>query len=119
MRRFDDKLDLGAVQVEPGVLAEIAISAISEIEGISLSPGNLWDQLLTVFGQRNFPAIKVNIDENHDVSLEVKIIVRYGINIPDIARQLQTVIKSAIAKTLNIYIKDINISIQGIERGKP
>lgn len=117
--RFDDKLDLGAVQIDPEVLAEIAISAAGEIEGMSLLPGNLWDQLLTFFGQRHFPAVKVNIDENHDVSLEVKIIVRYGINIPDIARRLQTAIKSAVAKTLNINVTDININVWGIERGNP
>jgi uncharacterized alkaline shock family protein YloU len=117
MKQFN-KLDLGSVQVHKKVLAEIISSAIDEIDGVSLIHKHIGRKLFELFGQKQFPGIDIKVDENQDVSLEVQVIVRYGMNIPDIARHVQDTIKLAIEKTVNINMKVINVNIQGIERGQ-
>ena len=112
----EDKIDLGSVQVHKKVFAEIISSAIDEVDGVHLIQENLGDKLVGIFGQKDFPGIDIKVDEDHEVTLELQILVRYGMNIPDAARQVQQTIKSAIDKTLDINLKDINVNVQGIER---
>ena len=38
-------------------------------------------------------------------------------NIPDIGRHVQDVVRSMVQKTVDIGLKEINVNIQGIERG--
>jgi len=112
----DDKLDCGSVQVHKKVLAELVQSALEGIEGISLVHKNMGDRLSELFGQRKFPGIHIRLDDNGDISLEVKVTVRYGINIPDVARQAQEAIKSALEKAVDVRLKNININVQGMDK---
>ncbi len=114
--REDEKIDLGSVQVHKKVFAEIIASAMDEIEGVSLIPKNFGDRVAEIVKRRNFPGINIKVDEGEEVTLEVQVLVRYGMNIHDAARQVQRTIKSAIDKTLDIKIKDINVNVQGIEK---
>ena len=72
-----------------------------------------------LLGWKGFPGIIVGVDKNNQVSIEVKVQVHYGLNIPDIARHVQDAIRTAIENTVDIDLKDVNVNIQGIERGKP
>jgi len=116
--KLDNKIDLGSVQVHKKVLAEIVFSAISEIDGVSLIQKDFGRKLLEILGQKDFPGIEIRVDESHNVSLELKVLVRYGLNIPDVARRIQDGVRSAIDKTVDINLKNINVNIQGIERGQ-
>jgi len=60
----------------------------------------------------------VIIDRNNQVTIEVKVNIRYGMNIPDIARFTQDSVRDAIERTVDIDLKDVNVNIQGIERGE-
>jgi len=114
----DSKLDFGSVQVHKTVLAELIYSAAQGIDGIRLIQKSMGQRLLELFGQQKFPGIEIKVDDVGDISLEVKVFVRYGINIPDAARQAQEAIKKAIEKTIDIRLKNININVQGMERGE-
>ena len=114
--KYASKIDLGSVQVHKHALAEIASYALSEIDGVSLIPKNPLDYLLELTGYKGFPGIVVKVYSSDDVSMEVKVRIRYGLNIPDMSRYIQSTVRSAIEKTTNIHLKDINVNIQGIER---
>lgn len=113
----NDKIDLGSVQVHQKVLAEIISSAVAGMDGVRLIQKHLGNRLFEMFGQKDFPGIDVKVDESHEVTITVSVLVRYGLNIPDAARQVQETIRAAIDKTLDITLKDINVNVQGIERG--
>ena len=113
-----NKVDLGTVQVDKKVIAEIISSVISDVNGVCLIQKNIGNRFFEVFGQKDFPGITVKVDENSDVTLELKVLVQYGMNIPDAARQVQEAVKAAIDKTLDVNVKDINVNVQGIARGK-
>ena len=110
--------EYGAVQVHNNVLGQIVQSAIVEVEGVTLIEKPWSYKFLEYFGQTSNPAVEVKVNEKEEVTLDVKICVRYGLNVPDVARQVQEVIKKAIDKTVDINLIQININIQGIERGE-
>lgn len=112
----DTKIDLGSVQVNKKVFAEIIASAMDEVEGVRLIQKNLGNKLVEMFGRKDFPGIDIKVEEDHEVTLDLQVIVHYGMNIPDAARQVQRAIKSAIGRTLDVNLKDINVNVQGIEK---
>ncbi len=111
------KLDLGSVQIHKKALAEIVSVAVSEVAGARLISKNLKQQVFEIFGYGEIPGVDVTIDPQHHTSFEVKVIISYGLNIPDMARQIQTAIRAAMERSVDIIIKDINVNIHGIERG--
>jgi len=114
----DSKLDLGTIQIHKKVLADITISALKDIKGVRLVTEDFKSNVFELFGYKTFPGISVTVERGNDVSIEVKVMVRYGLNIPEIARQIQDTIKTAVKKTVDVNLKDVNVNIQGIERGE-
>ena len=111
------KLDLGSVQIHKKALAEIVSMAVSEVTGARLIPKNLKQRVWEIFGDQEIPGVDVTVDPQHHLSLEVKVIISYGLNIPDMARQIQNAIRAAMERSVDIIIKEINVNIHGIERG--
>ena len=117
--RSINNLDLGSVKVHKNALAEIIFSAVTSIEGVTFIHQHWADHLNEFLGIHIYPGIHVEIDENYDVIIEVKVIVKYGLHVADVANQIQDVVKLAIEKMVDINLRDINVNIQGIERGTP
>ena len=113
----ENKVDLGSIQIHKKVIADIAAAALGEIDGAKLAPKDLLNQFLEVLGQRTCPGIAVTVDKDDQVTIELKVTIRYGINIPDIARQIQDVVRLAVEKTTDIHLREVNVNVQGIERG--
>jgi uncharacterized alkaline shock family protein YloU len=111
------QIDLGTVHIHKNVIADIVAAAIADIDGVSLVPRSFGESVLDLLGQAVPSGITVYIDENSDVSIEIKVLVRYGMNIPDIGRHIQDVVRSMVQKTVDIGLREINVNIQGIERG--
>ena len=114
----DNKVDLGSIQIHKKVIADIASSAIADIDGVRLVTNDIAGKFSELFGKKNFSGVIIHIDKNNQVVVEVKVSVRYGINIPDIAHIIQDSVRTAIEKTVDIDLKDVNVNIQGIERGE-
>ena len=110
------QLDLGAVQIHKKVLAQIVMTALTEVDGVFPIKKNLWQQCAELVGVEEVPGIDVEIGPKHEVSIEVKVCVRYGLHIPDVATVIQSTVKKAIEKAVAINLKEINVNIQGIER---
>ncbi len=108
--------DLGTIKIHKNVIASIASLAASEIEGVKRIGGDFKSGILELMGKKSSSAIKVIIDKNEEVRLEVPLIVKYGYNIAEIAVKVQENVRNALEKMTNLSIKDINVNIQGIEK---
>jgi uncharacterized alkaline shock family protein YloU len=117
MHNEESRTDLGTVRIHKNVIASIASLAAIEIEGVKSIGGNFRSGLLELIGKKSIFAIKVDIDKNEEVRLEIPLIIKYGFNIPEIANRVQENARQALEKMTNLLIKDININVQGIERG--
>ena len=113
-----NKVDLGLIKIHKKVLADITCSAVSEVPGVALAGPDVADKVKELLGIKSYPGITITVGDNNQVSIEARVIVRYGINIPDIARQTQDAIRAAIDKTVDIDLQDVHVNIQGIERGE-
>ena len=114
----EQRVDLGSVQIHKKVIGEIAAAALSEIDGVHLVPRDWRYQILELFGRKECPGIHVTVDKNNQVAIELKVYIRYGINIPDMAHQIQESVRQAVERTTDVHLKEVNVNVQGIERGK-
>lgn len=115
MRKWN-RVDMGTITIHKKVIADIVAAAINEVPGVSLLTKDPWANFKEILGWLSVPGVVVSITENNQVTIEVRVIIRYGINLPDAARQTQDAVRAAIEKTVDIDLKDVNVSIQGIER---
>lgn len=118
MSKKDSAFDNGIIKIHRNALASIAVSAATEIEGVKGIGSNLKNIFLNVFGKKHLSlAVKVEFDKNGEIKINLPLIIRYGHNIPQVAEKVQENVRVALEKMTNLTIKDININIQGVERG--
>jgi len=117
MHKEESQTDLGKIRIHKNVIASIASIAAVEIDGIKRIGGDFKSGILELIGKKALMAIKVEIDKNEEIRVEVPLVIKYGFNIPDIANKVQENIRDALEKMTNLSIKYININIQSIERG--
>lgn len=116
-RKEESRTELGTVRIHKNVIASIASLAAAEIEGVKRIGGDFKSGVLGLIGKKAIFAIKVSFDKNEEVKVDIPLVIKYGFNIPDIANGVQENVRSALEKMTNLSIKDININVQGIERG--
>jgi len=117
MNNEESRTDLGMVRIHKNVIASIAAVASTEVEGVKRVGGNLKSGVLEMIGKKNYPAINVEFDKAGEAKVEIPLIIKYGYNIPSVADRVQENVRNALEKMTNLSVKDININIQGIERG--
>ncbi len=113
----EEKTEFGVVRIHKDVIKSVASLAVSEIEGVTPIHNDFQASLLSSVGKKYYPGINVIIDKNNDIRLEVKINVKYGFNIPEIASRVQDNIRLALEKMSDLSLKEINVNVQGVERG--
>jgi len=116
MYKEESRTDLGILKIHKNVIASIASLASMEIDGVKGIGKNFKAGILEFLGKGIATAIKVDIDKNEGVKIEVPIIVRYGYNIPEIASRVQENVRLNLEKMTDLSVKDININIVSIEK---
>lgn len=118
MRNEESHTDLGTIRIHKNVIASIASLAAGEIEGVKSVGKSQKNGLLNILKKKSSSFITVDIDKNEQVMIDIPLIMKYGFNIPDIANKVQENVRAALEKMTNLLIKDINIDVQGIEKGE-
>ena len=116
MNKKESRTDLGSVRIHKDVIASIASLASLEIEGVKKIGGDLKANIYELLGKKEKKGIKVEIDRNDEVRLDVPLVVRYGHNVTDVARNVQENVQQSLEKMTNLSIKEINVNVQRIEK---
>ena len=103
---MEDNINLS---ISEEVIATIAEKVVLNVAGVfSLSGG------LNVLGKKiGTQGIKVDISKK-DVSLDIYIVVNYGVKIPDIAWEIQDKVKKELENMTGMTVTTVNVHIQGI-----
>src|SRR5258707_620832 len=102
--RPDNSFDLGIVQIHKKVIGDIAAASLREVQGAQLATFGIINSIAEAFGYKNWPSVTVTVDKEHQVSLEIRVIIHYGMNIPVVARQIQDVIQRAVSEAVDVNL---------------
>ncbi len=117
MHKEELRTGLGTIRIHRDVIASIASLAASETEGVKGIGRDFKTGVLELFVKKSLASVKVEIERNEEVKVEIPIIIKYGFNIPDVANRVQENIRNRLEKMTDLSIKDISINVWGIERG--
>lgn len=107
-------VDLGDFRIHEQVIASIAGVVISETDGVYPMSYGLANEMATIFHKRKFEkGIKLD-QKDGKLVIHVFLKVAYGINIPQVIKELQEKISVKVFEMTNLEIHKIIIDIQGI-----
>ena len=109
------EIDLGVVRISDevvGVIAGLATTEINGIVGMSAGPVGGITQILT--GKKNLSkGVKVTVGEN-SATIDLHIVVEYGVKIPEVALKVQENVKKAVESMTGLIVSAINIHVQNV-----
>lgn len=116
------KTDLGEINIAIETIGSIVNLNLADVKGVIGSRKTIVKEITDMLrGNTNKDEldkssrnIKVEIKGNKP-SINLYVVIKYGVRIPDIAWDIQSRIKKDLAKKLNSDIDEINIHVQGIQ----
>jgi uncharacterized alkaline shock family protein YloU len=113
------KNNLGEIKIAPEVLATIVRRTVNNIAEVAELVTPSKSGFGTLLGAKEIEeGIKVDLTEGGEVSACISVIVEYGAIIIDLAREIQSVVKSEIEKQTGLLVKSIDVNIMGIQTNK-
>jgi len=119
MNREESSTDLGRIKIHRNVIASITSIAAIQTEGVKSIGKNFsarFHEFLDRKENAGPGAIRVELDKNGDVRVEIPLVIKYGYNIPDVASKVQEHVRASLEKMTSLSIKDINVNVQGMEK---
>jgi len=116
------KTDLGEINVTRETIRSIVSLNLADVKGLVGSRKSIIKEITDMLrGETNENeieeadrTIKVEIKDNKPL-INLFIIIKYGVRIPDIAWDIQSRVKEGLIKKLGVEINEIDIHIQGIQ----
>jgi len=114
--------DLGEINVTKETIRSIVSLNLADVKGVVGSRKSIIKEITDMLrgdasenetedATRN---IKVEIKDNKPL-INLNIIIKYGVRIPDIAWDIQSRVKEKLMKKLGINVNEIDIHVQGIQ----
>lgn len=116
------KTDLGEINIAIETIGSIVSLNLSEVKGVVGSRKSIIKEITDMLRgdaseneiEEASRTIKVEIKDNKPL-INLYIIIKYGVRIPDIAWDIQSRVKENLMKKLGININEIDIHVQGIQ----
>lgn len=109
----------GSISIHKKVIASIASIAALQTEGVSrLAPKFIFNKLNELLGKKQDSSIRVYINKNGEISLNIPLVIKYDYNIPEVAYRVQENVMLSLERMTSMMVKQINIIIKGVERSE-
>jgi len=104
-----------SIRISSEVIAVIAGIVSGDIPGIAGMSGGVVGGIAEKLGRRDLTkGIKVRINEER-VSIDLNVIVDYGVSIVDATGKLKKEVRNNVEKSTGLKVEAININVLGIE----
>ncbi len=106
---------IGNVKISVDVVSTIAGIATSEIEGVAGMYGTFAGGIAEMLGAKRNPSKGVKVDMNEKtVTIDLYIVVDYGVRIPELSWEIQESVKNNVETMTGLEVVKVNIHIEGV-----
>ncbi len=106
--------ELGSVNISEEVLAAIAGAAALDTEGVSALGSGLGSDVAAMVNRKVLSkGVRVSVEEDK-VMVDITLLVKYGYVVPDVARNVQESISSAVENTSGLQVACVNVTVAGV-----
>ena len=110
--------ELGNINISEEVLSAIAAAAALEVEGVAgLGSGFSGEASSAVSRKSLNRSVRLDM-ENDEVSVGIAVMVKYGYVVPDVAREVQEAVKTAMENTSGLNVVCVNVTVAGVTFAK-
>ena len=101
--------------ISEDVIGIIAGLAAAEVEGVSGMTLGFVDGINQILGsnKKYSKGVKIELDGN-EVVIDLFVIVKYGVKIPDVAFSIQNSVKGSVETMTGLKVRAVNINVQGV-----
>ena len=103
---MENNNNFGQIKISNDVVATIAGIATTEVEGVESNHG-ITDKILKNNG------VKIQIEDNV-VTIEVMLVAKYGVSIPDLAFKVQENVKNTVETMTGLEVSNVNVHVQSV-----
>ncbi len=109
----------GNIKISEEVVATIAGIAVSEVKGVCTAGGStLSGEINKMLGKKGAAkGVRVVVNDRQ-VTLDINVIIEYGVRIPEVAWEIQENVKKSIESMTGLDVNKVNIHVVGIEMAK-
>ncbi len=114
--------ELGEVKIHENVIASLVRRAALSVEGVSRLAGNaLMDSIAEVVGNRRMQsrAITIEMSDNNRLAIEIKLNLKQGFCIPEVASKVQKAVIEGVEKVTGTTVTKVSVIFQDIDDEEP
>lgn len=109
----NEEREIGKVKIDKEVLGAIAREAAKKVDGIYKISTNIVEGIAQLIRKTPDRGIKVMVGER-EVSFELGVIVKYGVNIPEVTHNVQKAIKEEVENMTGLKVKKVDVVVRGV-----
>ena len=111
----DDKDSrLGSIDISVNTITTIASQAINQCYGVvGMANKNIVNGIAHLLSRESKRGIEVTYEDNA-ITIDVYVIVEYGVRIRAVAESIQHTVKFHLEKTLGLPVHAVNVYVQGL-----
>lgn len=109
---------LGELKIHENVISSLVRRATLAQEGVSrLSGNNFVDTIGEIVGSRRIQdrAIMVKFNEDNRVELEIKVVLKFGYVVPEVASAIQKSVITDVENITGMTVVAVNVTVQDVE----
>lgn len=110
---------LGRIYILPQAIKSVARhSALQSYGVISLAPSNMLEAIGQFFNRNNNYGITVSSD-GEGITIELNLIIEYGLRIKTVADSVAESVKYNVEKTMGIPVTRVDVHVRGLRISNP
>ena len=107
--------ELGNIHIAEEVLAAVAASAAMEVQGVSGLSANVGGDIAELMTKKNLSkGIQIRMDAEEKVVIELSVMMAYGNTIPEVGKNVQDSVKTAVESMTGLEVSAVNVAVVGI-----
>jgi len=107
--------EYGQISIYNNVIAIIAHETAKKVPGVVELQGTLADGIAGMIGKKSKDkGIRIEKENDDLLTIDLAVVLEYGVKIPDICVQLQAAVKDAVEDMTGKQVYAVNVVVQGI-----
>ena len=106
---------IGQIRINNNVIAVIAHETAEKVPGVVELQGSLADDIAGMIGKKaKDRGIRIEKENEELLTIDLTVVLEFGVKIPEICVQLQTAVKSTVEEMTGQQVFAVNVVVQGI-----
>lgn len=111
----EESNSLGDIRINHSVVASIVRLAALEVVGVAAVGGGFVDGIAEIFSKKGDErGVRVEEDEVGDYRIEIRVILRFGVELAAVGNQIQQRIAEQVEKMTSKNVSRVNVVIDGV-----